>query len=188
MQELGGLSDQGRQHHVSEGNLGLGLLEVPLQPLRLSLHDFTAQESGELLLADLSEELLVEYLAKYELSTWQSSRLHDGHPEQVVLGYLEHLLQSEILRWLKFSAQPTPCHWCSLFAVRPELLEAVVDAVEEHLVVNVLALGQKVLVDSILAELLIIDVIEVELPVWLLGACEGLLLPTLLPALLQLEV
>ena len=84
--------------------------------------------------------------------------------------------------------QPTPCHWCPLFAVWPELLEAVVDAVEEHLVVNVLALGQQVSVDSVLAELLVVDVIEVESSIWLLARLVSWVLSTLLSAFLQLEV
>jgi len=196
IQEVDGLSDQSIHHHISEGNLGLGLFKVPLQPLRLGLHDFAAQEGGELLLADLSEKLLVKLASKYELSTRQSSCLHDGHPEQVVLGDLEHLLQSEVLRWLQFSAEPAPRHWCPLFAMWPELLETVVDAVEEHLVVNVLALGQQVLVlcqrlESIFAlletTLLLVGLNEVE-SIWLRGTRAARVLSTLLSSFLQLEV
>jgi len=72
--------------------------------------------------------------------------------------------------------------------MRPELLKAVVDAVEEHLVVNVLALGQQVLVDSILAELVFIDVIEVESPIWRWLTLGSWVLSTLLSSFLQLEV
>jgi len=116
---------------------------------------------------------------------WQSSSLHNGHPEEVVLGDLKHLLQGEILGGLQLSTETTPSHGGAVLPMRTELLEAIVNTIEKNLIVNVLTLSQEVFVNTIFLKVFIIDLFEVKATIWALSIGN---FPRFLSALLQLKV
>ena len=64
---------------------------------------------------------------------------------QVVLYDLKNLVQVKVVRRFQAAALSAPGQGLTLLAERLKLEEGVVDAIEEHLVVNVLALRVKVL-------------------------------------------
>ena len=78
---------------------------------------------------------------------------------------LEHFFQREVLCGLQLAAKSAPRHGWPIFAVGPELLEAVINAVEEDLVMDVLALGQDALVNTVFTQLLVGDSLEVKLSI-----------------------
>ena len=57
-----------------------------------------------------------------------------------MLYYLEHFLDGEVLEGLESAVESAPGKRGAILAVGLELQQGVVDAVEEHLVVDVLAL------------------------------------------------
>lgn len=99
----------------------------------------------------------------------------------------EHFFQREVLRGLQLAPKSAPRHGWPVFAVGSELLQAVVDAVEEDLVVDVLALRQEAFVHTIFPQLLVGNSLEVKLSIW---ACcsRARIFTALLPALLELQV
>ena len=58
--------------------------------------------------------------------------------------YFEDVSDLEIFSWLQPSILPTPCNGFSILAIGLELQQRVIDAVKEHLVVDVLTLRQEV--------------------------------------------
>lgn len=61
-----------------------------------------------------------------------------------MLYYLEHFLDGEVLEGFEAAVEPTPGKGRAVLPVGLELEQGVVDAVEEDLVVDVLALRQEV--------------------------------------------
>ena len=84
-----------------------------------------------------------------------------------MFGDLEHLLQSEVFSRLQLSVNCTPLAWFSIFAMRSELLETVINAVEQHFVVDMLALCQEILVDSFSFKVILINFIKFKKAIWL---------------------
>lgn len=99
----------------------------------------------------------------------------------------EHFFQREVLRGLQLAPKSAPRHGWPVLAVGSKLLQAVINAVEEDLVVDVLALCQESFVDTIFPQLFVSNSLEVKLSVW--ARCGGARVFTaLLPALLELQV
>lgn len=74
----------------------------------------------------------------------------------------------------------------------PELLQAVVDAIKEYLVVDMLALCEIVLVDLVLFQILISNIFKVKEPIWSYFSTilrKGIwILSALFPALFQIQI
>ena len=56
----------------------------------------------------------------------------------------KHLLNGEVLNWLQSSVLSAPRQRRSILAIGLELEKGIVNAIEEHLVVDVFALGQEI--------------------------------------------
>ena len=79
-----------------------------------------------------------------------------------MLGYFKHFFESEVLNRFEFAALSAPLHGRAVLAVRAELLQAVVYAVEENFVVDVHALRQEIAIHAVLCQLLIRNFVEIE--------------------------
>lgn len=122
--------------------------------------------------------------AKHKLFARKGASLHDGHPEQIMLRDLEDLFECEVLRWLQLTTLAVPGHRGAVTSMRSELLQAVVDAVEKDLVVDVLVLRQLVAIDVVLAELFARNLIEIKTTI----RVAGVDVPALLSSFLQFQV
>ena len=60
-----------------------------------------------------------------------------------MLDNLKDFVNGEVVSWFKAPVHPAPGKGSTFFAVRFELQQGVVDAVEEYFVVDVFALGQE---------------------------------------------
>lgn len=74
IQNCDGLFDELLEDHVTDVDLDLGLLELVVEPLRLSFDHLASQKLYQLLLTDLREELFVKLSLVDKLSSWQRAR------------------------------------------------------------------------------------------------------------------
>lgn len=102
------------------------------------------EQSGKSLLAEFGKVLVIERAVDEELLPWQRSAFDLGPCAHLGLHLLHYSFKAESVSSQTYASAPAPWHWFSTTAKRANLVENLVDAVEESLIVNVLTLGEHI--------------------------------------------